>query len=100
MPPAIVTRHLTKLFASSPLTVAVTFGAQSTRGFFDKTTVLDDDGHGAVPRTATVLTLRTGSLTSVAQKSQLTVDGTVYEVRAVLPHEDGETTQYDLSVKT
>ena len=101
MPPAIVTRHLAKMFAG-PLTVPVIFGATKTRGYFDSEAALVDDGTGgAVRQEQRVLSVHTGTLpTTCKQNSRVTVDGTVYDVRAVLPANDGGETRYVLAPVT
>ena len=93
MPPAIVTRHLAKMLAGA-LSVPVKCGTIRTRGLFDNEAMLVDDGAGEVRREQRVLYLRTGILPTAKQNTRVTIDGGAYEVRAVLPMEDGEVTRY------
>lgn len=101
MPPAIVTRHLAKAYAS-PLTVPVVFGAVKTRGYYDSEAALVDDGTGgALRHEQRVVSVISGTLpTTCKQNSRLSVDGTTFDVRAVLPFNDGLETRYVLAPVT
>jgi hypothetical protein len=98
MPPAIVTRHLA-LMCSGPLSVPVVYGTLRTRGLFNHQTDLIEDGTGGeVKRDERVLLVPKGRLpAAVRQNSRLTVDGAAYQVRTLLPQEDGELVRYVLA---
>lgn len=93
MPPAVVVRHLAKMLAG-PLSVPVQCGTVRTRGLFDSEAMLVDDGAGEVRREQRVLFVKTGAIGAAKQNTRVTIDGGSYEVRAVLPMEDGEVTRY------
>ena len=101
MPPAIVLRHLAKAYAS-PLTVPVAFGGVKTRGYYDSEAALVDDGTGGfLKHEQRVLAVMTGALpVTCKQNSRLVVDGTPFDVRAVLPFNDGLETRYVLAPVT
>lgn len=89
MPNAAVTRHL-GMMLGGPLGDAFTFGAQSTRCFFDDATqVIEDETGQDVPRRTRVAHIRTGSVTGLAEESRVTVKGVSYVVRRILSAEDG-----------
>lgn len=98
MPPALVTRHLAAM-CRGPLSVPVVYGTTRVRGLFDHdATLLDDGVGGEVRRDARMLTIERGALpAAVKQNSRLTVDGASFEVRAVLPQEDGNLVRYLLA---
>jgi|694.fasta_scaffold107751_1 hypothetical protein len=98
MPPALVSRHL-RVMLRGPLSVPVVYGTTRVRGLFDHSADLLDDGVGGeVRRDARILTIERGALpAAVKQNSRLTVDGAAYDVRAVLPFEDGEIVRYVLA---
>jgi hypothetical protein len=93
MPPAIVTRHLARMLTGS-LSVPVKCGTVRTRGLFDNEAMLVDDGAGEVRREQRVLYVPTGTFPTAKQNTRLDIDGSTYEVRAVLPMEDGAVTRY------
>lgn len=89
MPAAFVTTTLTAMLAG-PLGDAFVFGAQSTRCLFDDSmTVVDDEMGMDVARRVRMATIRTGSVTALAEDSAVTVAGVAYTVRKILPAEDG-----------
>lgn len=96
MPPAIVSRHLAAML-SGPLSVPVVFGSITTSGLYDHDATLIEDAVGEVKRESRVVIVRTGVLTNAKQNSRITVDGTSYEIRQVLPMEDGSLTRYLLA---
>ena len=101
MPPAIVLRHLAKVY-TSPLTVPVAFGGVKTRGYYDSEAALVDDGTGgALKHEQRVVSVMTGTIPATCkQNSRLSVDGTTFDVRAVLPFNDGLETRYVIAPVT
>ncbi len=89
MPNALVTRHLDAMLRG-PLADPFGFGAQASRCVFDDEgeVLLDETGRD-VPRRTRVAIIRTGSITGLVEGSAVTVAGVAYQVRRVLPMEDG-----------
>lgn len=98
MPPAIVVRHLAAM-CDGPLSVTVVYGTLRTRGLFNHQADLIDDGTGGeIKRDERVLMVPKGRLpAAVRQNSRLTVDDIAYQVRTLLPQEDGELIRYVLA---
>jgi len=89
MPDALVTRHLDSMLRG-PLADPFGFGAAATRCLFDDQgeILLDETGRD-VPRRTRIAMIRTGSVTGLVEGSSVTVAGVTYQVRRVLPMEDG-----------
>lgn len=102
MASALMARHLAAM-CSGPLSVPVRYtgptGATvSTRGLFNHDAdLIDDMTGGEIKRDARVLTVPVGRLPGARQNSRVTVDGATFEVRAVLPTEDGQLVRYLLA---
>lgn len=98
MPVPLVMRHLA-MMCDGPLSVPVEVGSLRTRGFLNHQADLIDDGTGGeVKRDQRVLMVPRGRLpATVRLNTRLTVDGARYEVRALLPQEDGELVRYLLA---
>lgn len=91
MPPAIVLRHLDRIYRSA-LAVDAVFGAETTKVFFNENGSLIGDGSGGgtmVGETERVIQFRASTLTTLATGSAITVDSVVYTVRNVFPTNDG-----------
>lgn len=93
MPAAHVARHLAAMLRG-PLADPFVVGGQSTRCLFDDDAVVieDETGRDVTRRTRTAL-IRTGSVTGLAEGGTATVAGVAYQVRRVLPQEDGQVTR-------
>ena len=90
-----IDHDLEAVYADPFATVPVVFGAQETRGFFDQ----EDGSRNAEPyqgqsrggRTTSV-TIRTASLTGVANEKDIQVDGRTYHIVDVVALGDGKET--------
>ena len=89
----ILDTDLAALYADPLLTVPVVYGVQSVRGFLDHATETYDAGGVPAQVAATVLSVRSASLTGLAVDSAITVDGTSYRIRSIAREDDGRTTR-------
>ena len=89
MPAAAVTRHLAAMLRG-PLSDTLTVGAQSTGCFFDDSqSVLEDETGFAVTRRLRTAVIKTGAVSGLVEDAPVTVAGVAFQVRKVLPMEDG-----------
>lgn len=89
MPAPLVTRHLDAMLRG-PLSDAMAFGTQTTRCLFDdEAAIIEDETGRDITRRVRVALIRTGSMTGLVDGSTVTVAGTAYQVRRVLPMDDG-----------
>lgn len=89
MPAALVARHLDAMLRG-PLADRFTFGAQATRCLFDdEAAVIEDETGRDVTRRLRVAMIRTGTITGLVDGASVTVGGVAYQVRRVLPMDDG-----------
>ena len=89
MPVAAVTRHLA-LMLKGPLADTMTIGSQSTGCFFDDhQSVLEDDTGFAVTRRMRTAVIKTGAVSGLVEDAPVTVSGMAFQVRKVLPMDDG-----------
>ncbi|HEY9229341.1 MAG TPA: hypothetical protein VIP11_22020 [Gemmatimonadaceae bacterium] len=66
--------------------VPVSLGGASTYGIFRRAGEMIEDGQGGyVPANHRVLTVREGTLPGLAEDVNVTIDGTSYRVRNLLP---------------
>src|SRR3954468_1136810 len=81
---------LDAIFADPFLTVAVSIGSSSTRGMLDQQDeLIQNDAGGQAQARSTVVTIKKGSLSGIAQDVPIVVDGTSYKVREQALSEDG-----------
>ncbi|HEY0528940.1 MAG TPA: hypothetical protein VGD02_08925 [Gemmatimonadaceae bacterium] len=87
---SLIGADLNAIFADPFMTVAVSIGNSSTRGFFDQQDVMNSDGftHDAQIRSR-VVTIKTGSLVGIAIDVAITVDGSSLKVRQTAISDDG-----------
>lgn len=78
------------------MSVAVVYGAQTTRGLLDRPGQIVSTSEGDVIASATSLTIQTGSLANIALDTAITVDGGSFKVRDVVKIDDGSLTRLDL----
>lgn len=80
-------------------TVPVTFGAQSTRGWFDIAAgERNEDPYAGASRAGRTVSLRlpAQALTGLGLEKDLTVDGRVYRIVDIVEEEDGRLVRLDL----
>lgn len=78
------------------MSVAVVYGAQTTRGLLDRPGQIVSTTEGDVIASATSLTIKSDSLTNVTLDSPITADGGSFKVRDVMKIDDGTLTRLDL----
>jgi len=84
-----VASDLAALYAETFLTVPVTVGSVSARGFFSEETVIaSDENGGQVQIRQTIVRVLAGTFT-VAEDVAATVNGQSYTIRRVSPVGDG-----------
>jgi hypothetical protein len=83
-------KDLDAIFADPFLTVAVSIGNSSTRGFFDQQDIFTQDALSQQAQyRSRVVTIKAGSLAGIASDVAITVDGSGYKVREQALSDDG-----------
>ena len=73
-----------------PLADAFAFGTQTTRCLFDdESAVVEDESGRDITRRVRIAMIRTGSITGLVDGATVSVAGSTYQVRRVLPADDG-----------
>lgn len=86
------------MMVADVFSVAITYGLQTARGFFDDSEDIAAGDEGtAFSIRRRVVHIQTGDLTSVTVDSAITVDGTAYSITAIEPMADGKITRLTLT---
>ena len=89
---------LSMMIAAPEFSVAVTYGAETCRGYFNDTedVVAADQGTAFSIRSRTLF-IQTGDLTSPDVDTSITAGGVVYNITAIEPKDDGKITALQLT---
>lgn len=93
---AMVGNDVSTMMTDPFMSIAVAYGAQTTRGLLDQPGQIVSTSEGDVIASATSVTIKTGSLANITLDTAITVDGSNYKVRDVVKIDDGKLTRLDL----